>query len=367
MPNYEASSLRKLFFAGITSLSELYWHYKLYSCAFNTTMTTSQDITLGKLCGETWVGNRVTMSTKKILEGLDDELRTLRLHLLMVSCAHLETYLTEIIPLHLAAVGFFDRERLLDLAVPKQNGAYVSHARIQSVTNGWPESIPLILVGQQLAKPVTNASSLPEMMKYTRQLLEVDDGDTTAFTKASTLLDEAYDIRNVVAHLGGRPTIKRASKLKALNLDPDEPIPFADEQKLFRYWDAATTLVDMIDRAAVDTKRFRVSASSLNHHSLGVKVVDSAWTLAKWAAWDAFQGLTAKDEMKARLPSRESDVRPALMRQGIGSLKTMENAAVIEFYRDIIRRQKERDEEKDAKSRDAAHVTRSRVGRHRTS
>jgi hypothetical protein len=153
------------------------------------------------------------------LGAAEERLGIHRVHLLVIGCANLESYLQEVIKLHVAAMGYADG----------------------------PDS--LTEVGNAIAKPVLGSSTLPEMIKYAGHLLAVDFGSMLGDIR------RAYRIRCAAAHQGGYVSAKTLQQVPDLKLPVGSVITISWTE-LRRYLKAADRIAGLIDsRVANDESR----------------------------------------------------------------------------------------------------------------
>jgi len=143
---------------------------------------------------------------------------TQRLHLLVIESANLEAYLQDAITLHVASIG---------------------HGNEPTGLNN---------IGKAIARPVINSSTIPDMLEYIEDLIDV------RFGIHLTRWKKAYKLRCAAAHNGGVMTSQQRKKMPDLPVAPGAAITL-NWDELKAYLDSAFQMAQMIDER-ISTRAF---------------------------------------------------------------------------------------------------------------
>lgn len=214
-----------------TALSRLYWTSEAGRHAIRTVLNgrPNGDLAVQAL-GVTFDSRHLRESVGEIIERLDERAGSERLHLLVICCANLESFLQDAIELWVAHLG----HRSADYR--------------------------LTAVGKALASPVVDRSTVPDMLEYVEQLLDV------RFATHLTDWRRGYKLRCAAAHEAGVMSVETAKKLGGVGAGVGDWIKVSwDELKALMT--AAHAIAESIDR--------KLSSAPLREFEV-------EWTLAQW-------------------------------------------------------------------------------------
>jgi hypothetical protein len=150
-------------------------------------------------------------SVEELLANIDERTGIERLHWLSVCSANLESYLQDSIRLYVANLGYAKAPRKLSP------------------------------VGDALAKPVINSSTVPDMIDYVQDLLDVDlAADLTKWKRA-------YKLRCAAVHNGGFVTPKVLKDIPDIRIPLGKRITMTWDD-LKRYLEAADCIATCVDK-----------------------------------------------------------------------------------------------------------------------
>jgi hypothetical protein len=201
-----------------TSLSRLYWMSQLGNEAVNKLMDGQPGSSfVTDVIGTSFPRGMLPQKCDEYRNDLAEREGTHRLHLLVICSANFESYLQDIIRLHVGSLG---------------------HAL---------QAFALDDVGKALARPVVNSSTVPEMLKYIEQLV------TVSFGPHLVQWINAYKLRCAAAHNGGVMTAKVKKDIPSLKAAKGAPITLA-WQELMAFLAAADDIATQIDRRVSNGK-----------------------------------------------------------------------------------------------------------------
>jgi len=202
----------RLFRKKHTNLSTLYWTGQLGTEAIARLLTgkPATDLAVAHIPPAAFVATKIDDTVASLTIALNERRGIERLHLLVISSANLESYLQDSIRLHVANQGHHTEK-------PRK----------------------LTPVGDAIARPVVNRSTIPAMLTFIEELLGIKFGIHLARWK------DAYRLRCAAAHNGGVVT----SEVR--NLCPGQTIGdniTLDWKRLWDYLASADDIASLIDR-----------------------------------------------------------------------------------------------------------------------
>lgn len=147
----------------------------------------------------------------------DSYLSRVRLHLLIIASASLESYLTDIAFYFIAQQGYLQK------------------------SNSSTDLLELNAVGRALGAPIMQRASIPEPLKYAEKSFDVELGE---YRK---IWNKAYHLRCVTAHNGGMVMPAALKRIPDLSI-PEFDLMGINWSELRKCMNAADQIVTIIDR-----------------------------------------------------------------------------------------------------------------------
>ena len=213
MPNPESTISFRRFRSKNSELSRLYWFHSLNSeMGLIKAQTLNQDQAIAQQVTTGLTAKMFTLTTAEYVAISDEMHNRMRLQLLLVCSANLESYLNDIAFAYIASLGY--------IASPTK----------------------LNEIGEALGSPILNVASVPRPLAYAEKLFDVDLG---AFR---TQWDNLYKLRCVVAHSGGVMTARSKRELSQVATPPLNAYLGLTWTDLAKALDSAYQIVTKIDK-----------------------------------------------------------------------------------------------------------------------
>lgn len=185
MPNSESTISFRRFRSKNSELSRLYWFHSLNSeIGLDKAQTLNQSQAIAPQVAAGLTAKMFTMTTAEYVAISEEMHNRMRLQLLLICSANLESYLNDIAFAYIASLG---------------------HAASPTKLNE---------IGEALGRPILEVASVPRPLAYAEKLFDVDLG------ALRTQWSHLYKLRCVVAHSGGVMTARSKRDLSQIPTPP---------------------------------------------------------------------------------------------------------------------------------------------------
>lgn len=202
------------------NLSRIYWSWQLgLNAVRNLTANAQSSDFVVDVVGTDFKRGMIPDTCQEFEDREDARTGVFRLYLLLICSANLEAYLQDSIRLFVANSGHATGPFKLDA------------------------------VGEAIARPVLNSSTVPSMLKYIQDLTDITFGEHL------TRWQKAYKLRCSAAHNGGFADEKTKKNIPDLKIDAGEAITISWNQ-LITYLSSADEIAAFID-SKISTPKLR--------------------------------------------------------------------------------------------------------------